>query len=48
VVTDGVRRVTGGVRVSFLGLSKKFTAAFEALTGVIGRFGTLGQFSQKE
>jgi len=38
-VTAGVHCVTGGVRVSFPGLSKRFTAIFEGLIGVIGRFG---------
>jgi hypothetical protein len=40
VVTGIVRIVTGGVRVSFLGLSMRFTAAIKSLIGVIGRFGT--------
>jgi hypothetical protein len=39
VVTGRVRRVTGGVRVGFWGLNKRFTAAINGLTGVIGSFG---------
>jgi hypothetical protein len=37
VVTGGIRRVTGGVRVSFPGLSKRFTAIVKSLIGVIDR-----------
>jgi hypothetical protein len=38
-VIGSVRRVTGGVRVGFGGLDKRFTAAIKDLTGVIGNFG---------
>jgi hypothetical protein len=37
VVAGSVGLVTGGVRVSFLGLSKRFTAIIKGLIGVIGR-----------
>jgi len=39
VVAGSVHCVTGGVRVSFLGLSKHFTAIFKSLTWVIDGFG---------
>jgi hypothetical protein len=39
VTTGSVYRVIGGVRVSFLGLSKRFTAIIKGLIGVIGSFG---------
>jgi hypothetical protein len=39
VVIGGVHCVTGGVRVTFLGLSKRFTAAIKSLIVVIGSFG---------
>jgi hypothetical protein len=39
VVMDRVRRLTGEVWVSFLGLSKRFTAIMKSLIGVIGSFG---------
>jgi hypothetical protein len=39
VVTGGVHCVTGGVQVSFLGLSKRFRAVIKSLIGVIGSVG---------
>jgi hypothetical protein len=39
VVTGGIHCVTGGVRVGFWGLDKRFTAAINGLTGVIGGLG---------
>ncbi len=36
VLTGGVHYVTSGVRVGFLNLSKRFTAAIKDLTGIIG------------
>ena len=48
VVTAGPRPVTGGVPVGFLGLSKRFIAIVTGLTGVIGRFQTVDQFSIDE
>ncbi len=39
MTTGSVYRVIGGVRVSFLGLSKRFTAIIKGLIGVIGSFG---------
>jgi hypothetical protein len=39
VVTGGECCLTGGVRVGFWGLGKRFTAAIKDLTGVIGSFG---------
>jgi hypothetical protein len=36
VVTGGIHCVTGEVPVSFLSLSKQFTAAIKDLTGVTG------------
>ena len=38
VVTGNVRLVTGGVRVSFLGLFVQSTAIIKSLIGVIGSF----------
>ena len=40
VVTGDIHYVTGGVPISFLGLSKRFTAAIKGLIGMIGSFGT--------
>jgi len=40
VVTGGIHCVTGGVRVNFLGLSKRLSAAIKGLIGVIDRFGS--------
>jgi hypothetical protein len=39
VVTGSIHCLTGGVRVSFLGLSMRFTAIINTLIGVIGSFG---------
>jgi hypothetical protein len=39
VVTGYVRRLIGGVRVSFWGLDKRFTAIIKGLIRVIGGFG---------
>jgi hypothetical protein len=52
VVIGSVCRVTGGVRVGFWGLDKRFTSVIQALTGVIGYFGgpiaVLRKVSDKE
>ena len=39
VMTGSIHYLTGGVRVSFLGLSKRFRAIIKSLIGVIGGFG---------
>jgi hypothetical protein len=39
VVIGRGERLTGAPRVSFLGLSKRFTAIIKSLIGVIGHFG---------
>jgi hypothetical protein len=46
VVTGGIHYVTGPPPVSFLGLSKRFTAAIKGLIGVIGGFGALDHVSR--
>jgi hypothetical protein len=38
-VVTGIVRIVTGVRVSFLGLSMRFTAAIKSLSGVIGCVG---------
>jgi hypothetical protein len=38
-VTGSIHCLTGRVRVSFLGLSKRFRAIIKSLIGVIGSFG---------
>ena len=48
VVTGGIHCVTGGVPVSFWSVSKRFIAILTGLTGVIGRFETVDQFSEDE
>jgi hypothetical protein len=48
VVTGGIRCVTGGVPVGFWSVSKRFIAILTGLTGVIGRFDTVDQFSKDE
>jgi hypothetical protein len=48
VVTGCVRRLIGGVRVSFWSVSNRFIAILTGLTGVIGRFDTVDQFSKDE
>jgi hypothetical protein len=48
VVTGGIHCVTGGVPVSFWSVSKRFIAILTDLTGVIGRFQTVDQFSKDE
>jgi hypothetical protein len=48
VVTDGIHCVTGGVPVSFWSVSKRFIVILTDLTGVIGRFQTVDQFSKDE
>ena len=47
-VTGYVRRLTGGLRVGSLGLFMRFIAILTGLTGVIGRFETIDQFSKDE
>jgi hypothetical protein len=39
MATGGIHCLTGGVQVSFLGLSKRFTVIVKSLIGVIGSFG---------
>jgi hypothetical protein len=39
VMTGSIHCLTGGLRVSFLGLSKRFTAIIKGLIRVIGGFG---------
>jgi len=48
VVTGGIHCVTGGVPVSFWSVSKRFIVILMDLTGVIGRFQTVDQFSKDE
>jgi hypothetical protein len=48
VVTGGIHCVTGGVPVSFWSVSKRFIVILTDLTGVIGRFQTVDQFSKDE
>ena len=40
VMTGSIHCLTGGLRVSFLGFAKRFTAIIKSLIGVIGRFET--------
>jgi hypothetical protein len=40
--------VTGAVAVSFWSVSNRFIAILTGLTGVIGRFETVDQFSKDE
>jgi hypothetical protein len=39
LVTGGIHCLTGGIRVGFWGLDKRFTAIIKSLIGVIGGFG---------
>jgi hypothetical protein len=48
VVTGGIHCVTGGVPVSFWSVSNRFIVILTGLTGVIGRFQTVDQFSKDE
>jgi hypothetical protein len=48
VATGGIHCVTGGVPVSFWSVSNRFIAILTGLTGVIGRFETVDQFSKDE
>ena len=48
VVTGGINCLTGEVLVSFWSVSKRFIAILTGLTGVIGRFETVDQFSEDE
>jgi hypothetical protein len=48
VVIGRGERLTGGVRVSFWSVSNRFIAILTGLTGVIGRFDTVDQFSKDE
>jgi hypothetical protein len=48
VVIGGVHCVTGRVPVSFWSVSKGFIVILTGLTGVIGRFKTVDQFSKDE
>jgi flagellar motor component MotA len=48
VVIGGAYCVTGGVPVSFWSVSNRFIAIVTGLTGVIGRFETVDQFSKDE
>ena len=48
VVTGGIHCVTGGVPVGFWSVSKRFIVILTDLTGVIGRFQTVDQFSKDE
>jgi hypothetical protein len=48
VVTGGIHCVTRGVPVSFWSVSNRFIVILTGLTGVIGRFETVDQFSKDE